>query len=176
MTEEFGVLSGKELYVSQGYDHTSFDWNGKRGSIAVDLTKLNENYNETFEIVTDHGTIEHIPEQYNVFKNLHNWGKEDDVHIVPLHSMEHLGLVNRRFPPHGFYEYSTKFWVELCKACNYKLIDATNQVRNMESGNKLNHYSSCVYVKTKDSSFVEKTEFDELHKKLTLFYKNGSNV
>ena len=47
-----------------------FDLNGKNGSIKVDLTKINTQYNNNYNIITDHGTIEHVEDQYMCFKNI----------------------------------------------------------------------------------------------------------
>ena len=57
-----GIKTAKEVYTMKGINHTSFDWNGENGYIPVDLTKIDDNkkYNNMFNIITNHGTTEHV--------------------------------------------------------------------------------------------------------------------
>jgi hypothetical protein len=164
ISDEVGFNIAKPYYASLGYNHTSVDINGKNGAVNHDLTKPRSEFNNKFNIVTNHGTSEHIIDQYGVFKQLHDWGAEDCVytHIVPLTPEEHKAILGRPFPRHGFWEYSTKFWVELSKACNYELVSATTDVRNPAVKYPVNHYSSGTYIKTKESKFVDKKTFNDL--------------
>lgn len=157
----------KPYYESLGYNHTSIDTNGNNGSINHDLTKENEIFNNHFDITTNHGTTEHIQDQYSVFKNLHNWGKIGCLyaHVVPLHPEEHIKLLGRPFPRHGLYEYHTDFWRSLCEACGYEMIIATTEVRNPALKYPLNYYSSSVYKKTEKSQFIDKNKFEEIKNK-----------
>jgi len=157
----------KPYYTSLGYIHTSVDMNGKNGAVRHDLTKPRAEFNGKFHIVTNHGTSEHVIDQYSVFKQLHDWGAEGCVygHAVPMDSEQHKTLLNRPWPKHGFWEYNTEFWSELAKACNYELITATTEVRNPAVKYPMCYYSSGAYIKTKDSKFIEKVEFNELVKK-----------
>ncbi len=166
LAEEVGFKVAKPYYKSLGYDHTSVDMNGKNGSVRHDLTKPRAEFNNKFDIITNHGTSEHVIDQYTVFKNLHEWGAEGCVyaHVVPLDAEEHKAILGRPFPKHGFWEYSIKFWVELAKACGYELVSATTDVRNPAVKYPVNHYSSGSYIKSPGSKFVEKAEFNELVK------------
>lgn len=163
--------TGKELYQSTGFDHTSFDLNGNNGALKIDITQENNKYTNIFNIITDHGTIEHIPNQYLTFRNLHNWGNINCVyaHCIPLDSDEHRKYIGYGFPPHGDYEYSTEFWRELCKLCNYNLIISTgNTVHNPAVNFPINYYSSSVYIKTLESTFPSESEFNDfLNKYIT---------
>lgn len=166
LAQEINYEVAKSYYQSLGYDHTSIDTNGNNGAINHDLTKPKEEFNNKFGIITNHGTSEHIKDQYSLFKNLHDWGCEGCVyvHIVPLHSEEHKKILNKPFPNHGLYEYGTSFWRELSKACNYTLITSTTEVRNPAVKAPINHYSSGSYIKTKDSHFIDKETFNQILK------------
>jgi len=160
--------TGKQLYKSLSYDHTSFDLNGKNGSIKVDLTKINTQYNNNYDIITDHGTIEHVEDQYMCFKNIHDWGKIGCVyiHCVPLEGEEHKKYLGYEFPPHGYYAYSTQFWNELCKLCNYKIIkNQGNLVHNLAIKFPKNYYSSSCYSKVSNNKFITKEQFYKLFDK-----------
>jgi len=166
LADEVGFKVAKPYYESLGYNHTSVDTNGNNGAVKHDLTKPKAQFNNKFDIITNHGTSEHVINQYSLFKHLHDWGGEGCIyaHVVPLDAEEHKAILGRPFPKHGFWEYSTKFWVELAKSCNYELISATTDVRNPAVKYPVNHYSSGVYRKTADSKFISEEEFNKLVK------------
>lgn len=167
LAEEVGFNVAKPYYISLGYNHTSVDTNGNNGAIKHDLTNPRDEFNNKFNIITNHGTTEHVIDQYSVFNHLHDWGAEGCIyaHVVPLDAEEHKAILGRPFPKHGFWEYSIKFWIELAKACNYELISATTDVRNPAVKYPVNHYSSGAYRKTSDSKFIGKDEFNNIVKK-----------
>jgi hypothetical protein len=163
-----GTKTGKEMYTKMGYYHTSFDLNHKNGSICVDLTKSHTKFNDMYDIITDHGTIEHVHDQYAVFKNIHDWGKLGCVyvHCVPLIGYEHIKYIGYEFPPHGDFEYSSEFWVELCKACDYKLIISRGDlVHNPGKKFPKNFYSSSCYIKTTNKDFIDMKQFYDIFNK-----------
>jgi len=168
LAKEINFNVAKPYFSSIGYDHTSVDLNRKNGAEGHDLTKPKNDWNNHFNIVTNHGTSEHVVDQYAVFKNLHDWGCEGCIyaHCVPMDSEEHKGLTNRPWPRHGYWEYNTKFWEALAEVCGYELLSATNEVRNpAKNGNPINYYSSGVYKKTSESKFVDKDKFNDIVKK-----------
>jgi hypothetical protein len=158
---------GKSYYTALGYNHTSIDTNGYDGSLPLDLTKCHPQLNDTFFIVTDHGTIEHIPgihQQYLLFKNLYEWGAEGCVygHCVPMGHAEHNQILGYLWPRHGFFGYSSDFWNAFIDACKYK-ISKVDTVPNMATGTKHLHYSAAAYIKTKDSIFLDFDKFSQLY-------------
>ena len=164
----------KQFYTMSGYNHTSVDWNGKNGSIKVDLTKPYPKFINSFDIITNHGTTEHVHNQYSLFKNLHEWAKVGCifVHCVPLDSEEHRQYINYEWPPHGDFEYSSKFWDELCREVGYELIiNNGNLVRNPARSFPINYYSASSYRKINDTEFISKERFNTL---LTKFVKKTS--
>lgn len=170
-----GIKTAKEWYTNLGYNHTSFDWNGNNGSIPVDLTKLDDKYNNKYNIITNHGTSEHVHNQYNLFKNLHNWGKLGCIyiHCVPLEGEEHKKYLGYEFPPHGDYEYSSIFWKELANANNYTLmVSDGNCVSNMALNYPKNNYSASAYKKVNDEEFIDEKSFQTIFNK---YCRNTTN-
>ena len=121
-----------------------------------------------FCVITNHDKIEKYKDQYTIFKNLHNWGLQDCVylHILPLDDDEHKKHYNVPYIKHKFlYNYSSKFWEELCKECNYKVINITRLFNDKVNTMTSYYFSACVYVKTTDSNFISKEKFTEIFNK-----------
>lgn len=74
----------KSYFESIGIDHTSIDWSGGFGSLALDLREPLDF--EPFDMVTNFGTTEHVSDQEAVWKNIHNMVKVGGVYcgITPL--------------------------------------------------------------------------------------------
>lgn len=63
-----GDLTYKKFFESQGWKHTSVDWNGRDGALKLDLRKpLNLG---TFDVITNIGTSEHVADQTGVWRNI----------------------------------------------------------------------------------------------------------
>lgn len=110
-------MPSKEWYTSKGAKHTSIDLNGLDGALKLDLDKpLPESMNSKYDLVTNHGTTEHVDNQYQVFKNIHNACRNGGlmVHAVPLR--EH-------WDKHCRWYYMEEFFYDLAKACNYRIIN-----------------------------------------------------
>lgn len=107
-----------EFYQSLGFDqYNAIDVNTKFGSLAMDLNyNLKEKYDfdQTFDMVTNVGTGEHIFNQCAVFENIHQLTK---VGAVMIHVAPFLGWVN-----HGFYNYHPFFYLDLAQANGYDVL------------------------------------------------------
>lgn len=154
----------KDYYTNLGYTHTSFDLNGADGSIVVDLSKRHSAHDDKFDIVTDHGTVEHVrgvEAQYEVFKNIFFWMSIGGVagHCVPMKNQEHRTIINKDWPPHGYFGYSSDFWNNLIDSCGYEKL-AVCHVRNMaDIPENVMYYSAAAYKKTLDSVFIDFGKF-----------------
>lgn len=63
----------KQYWVSKGVKHTSIDLNGCDGALPFDLSSgLHEYFHNAFDIVTNCGTSEHVENQFECWKNIHN--------------------------------------------------------------------------------------------------------
>lgn len=147
--------TGKKYFQDKKImEHISLDVNGKNGALRVDLTKPITQWNKYFDMTTDYGTIEHVSDQYNVFKNVHNITRSGGVIIHTLPQIGHWEL-------HCNFHYDFSFFNELSNKCNYdvKLMEARyipGKIRR--SGNLV----CCILVKKDSSEFLNEIEFSEI--------------
>jgi hypothetical protein len=99
-----------------GFRYAAIDIDGSFGSIPIDL-----NYGDAppeltgrFQLVTNFGTTEHIANQLNVFKVIHDLAAPAGlmVHQVPMQGMLNHGLIN----------YNFKFFWMLCRGNGYRIV------------------------------------------------------
>ena len=85
------------------------------GTIFSTEKDLNYPYSENtkYDLITNFGTTEHIFNQYEVYKTIHNLVKPNG---FMLHFLPYQGFYN-----HGFYNYHPTFFFDLGKANNYKI-------------------------------------------------------
>ena len=93
--------------------YKAIDMHGTEFSIKQDL---NEPYfeNNKYNLITNFGTTEHIFNQYQVFKTIHNLIKPNG---LIMHFLPYQGAYN-----HGFYNYNPTFFFDLGKANNYETV------------------------------------------------------
>jgi len=144
----------KKVYENRGVEHTSMDLNGRNGSLIIDLGKpapLNlVNY---FDVVTNYGTIEHVNNQYEAFKNAHDLCK---VGGIMIHGFPLVG----NWMKHSRYLYSEKFAQELGKTCGYSVVDYTifDKGYYLRPRNLL-----CItYLKKRDDEFIARERFTQI--------------
>jgi len=100
-----------------GFQYASIDINGSPDSIPLDL-----NYDalpgwaqKKFDVVTNFGTTEHIANQLNAFKIIHDLTAPGGIMI---HSVPAQGLVN-----HGLLKYNPKWFWMLARSNDYRWLD-----------------------------------------------------
>ncbi|MFX1501567.1 MAG: hypothetical protein ACFFDH_11445 [Promethearchaeota archaeon] len=113
-----GKISSKAYYILKKnvIEHVSLDLNGLYGSLIVDLClPVHESFFNRFHLITNYGTTEHVNNQYQVFKNIHDMCKVKGVmiHVLPIPD---------NWPNHCRYYYPRNFFDELAKLCNYEII------------------------------------------------------
>ena len=197
LTDENGLetyLVSKYLFEHLGVEHTSVDLNGLDGALKVDLTKdfmtdeapswwddsnpdLKQ-YFEYFDVVTNCGTTEHVDNEnghnnYNAWKNLHNFLRVDGLHFSSLPAIGY-------WPDHCNIYYNCEFFEKLCDYCNYDLlyneINASPDQLIPESGYKPEANIRAAFVKTKDSKFLTEEEFSSFNRIVQRpFYAMGPN-
>lgn len=146
------IVLAKDYFESLGYDHTSIDIHGKRGTIKIDLRKpIPEDFINKFNIVTNFGTTEHVEPkkfQWQCFKNIHDACIIGGImyHVVP-----NVGGWKDHCPVH----YTDRFFKTLGKTNNYKIIDISYVER--QRGKLIR----AVFQKTKDE-FADDNNFDIL--------------
>ena len=110
-------IPAKKFYLEEKnvLEHISLDLNGWYGSLKVDLCRSTpKQLLNRFNLITNYGTTEHVNNQYQVFKNIHDMCKVNGVIIHALPVLNHW--VN-----HCRYYYSHIFFTELANLCNYKI-------------------------------------------------------
>lgn len=107
----------KDHYTFLKSKHISIDLNMKDGAVGLDLGKpIPFVFVNQFDVVTNYGTVEHVKEQYQVFKNIHDMCKSDGlmIHVFPEEYKDHC----------RFY-YSEEFINNLSRVSGYEIIDIT---------------------------------------------------
>lgn len=105
-------------YRALGFvEYQSIDVNDLYGSLIMDLNRRLRDaydYQDTFCVVTNNGTGEHIFNQSAIFQNVHDLTRPGGlmVHVMPF-----VGYVN-----HGFYGFHPNLYHALARANDYRLI------------------------------------------------------
>lgn len=108
----------RDFWLWLGFDYASIDIDGSPGSLALDL-----NFDQTprselgkHHLVTNFGTTEHIANQLNAFKVIHELTAPRGVMV---HSVPAQGYFN-----HGLVNYNPKFFWMLARSNGYKFLSA----------------------------------------------------
>ncbi len=107
--------SGQELYSALGFNYGCIDLDPQFGSISLDLNfdPCPPEHVGKYDFVTNHGTTEHVFNQYNVFKIIHDLLRPKGLmlHAVPF--TVHL--------EHGFFNYQPNFFEALARYNSYEV-------------------------------------------------------
>jgi hypothetical protein len=153
--------TGKEYFTHLGFRHTSIDLNGQDGALSIDLAKpiLDGNLIGLFDIITNAGTTEHVSNQFECFKNIHNLCKEGGIflHLVPPTNYDEIRRSKGRYVGrHGYYNYDFEFFTQLASLCSYDILD-----------NRIIRDLICIAMrKNRDNSFISKTPFETVKRYL----------
>jgi len=108
----------RDFWLWLGFEYASIDIDGSPGSLALDL-----NCDHTpaahvgkYHLVTNFGTTEHIANQLNAFKVIHELTTHQGVMV---HSVPAQGYFN-----HGLVNYNPKFFWMLARSNGYKFLSA----------------------------------------------------
>jgi hypothetical protein len=104
------------LYEALGMKYSCVDVDGRVGTLVLDLNfdPVPKDHRNRYGLVTNHGTSEHILNQYNVFKMMHDFARPGGVivHAVPF--TVHL--------EHGFFNYQPNFFECLARYNSYETL------------------------------------------------------
>jgi hypothetical protein len=96
-----------------GFDYAAIDIDGSPGSIPLDLNcdNVSANCNGRYDLVTNFGTTEHVANQLNAFKVIHDLTAAGGMmlHVLPAQGYFNHGLVN----------YNPKFFWMLARSNGY---------------------------------------------------------
>ncbi|MGA8497528.1 MAG: hypothetical protein WB764_18720 [Xanthobacteraceae bacterium] len=114
-----GAPLARAFWTWLGLDYASIDIDGSPGSIPLDL-----NYDEVpaalvgrYDIVTNFGTTEHVANQLQSFKIIHDLAAAG---AIMLHVLPAGGVLN-----HGLVAYNPKFFWLLGRSNGYKIVFMT---------------------------------------------------
>lgn len=100
----FDIQLSNEMYANNYYKHLGFeyyaiDYSGEDNCLKLDLNyeELPQEFKHQFDLVTNIGTTEHVLNQYNCFKVIHDATK---VNVIMIH-----GLPMNCYFEHGFFNY-----------------------------------------------------------------------
>jgi len=108
--------AARDFWTWLGFDYAAIDIDGSPGSIPLDL-----NYDSApshmvgkYQLVTNFGTTEHVANQLNAFKIIHDLTARGGVmtHHLPMQGMLNHGLVN----------YNPKFFWMLARSNGYRVV------------------------------------------------------
>lgn len=117
------TIPARDFYSALGWEYYCVDIDDRPGTIHLDLNRGNiqARYKGYFDIVTNHGTTEHVMNPINSFFCVHEMTRKGGVII---HDTPIFGLGN-----HGFVNLTPKFWHSLMFFNEYKCLEA--DVRNV---------------------------------------------
>jgi hypothetical protein len=112
--------TGKKYFTSLGVEHTSIDLDAGRGAIPLDLAQpiKNPKLLGAFDVLTNMGTSEHVWNQYECWKNIHNLLRVGGlmIHSIPTKSK---AWVSRN---HCEFYFTESYFPALAKVFGYRLI------------------------------------------------------
>jgi hypothetical protein len=129
-TPETSVVDGMErqaeaapasqpFWESLGFAYEAVEYGGHRGVTSLDLNRdsVPAPLHGAFDLVVNAGTTEHVVNQDNAFRVIHDLAK---VGGVMLHELPGGGMLT-----HGVVSYNPQFFWLLCRDNNYEVFDLT---------------------------------------------------
>ena len=106
----------REFWRWLGFDYASIDVDGSPGSIPIDLNfdSVPANAVGKYQLVTNYGTTEHVANQLNAFKIIHELTALGGLMV---HELPAQGHVN-----HGLITYNFNFFFMLSRSNGYKVV------------------------------------------------------
>jgi cell division protein FtsB len=104
------------LYEGLGISYNCVDVDGRSGTLVLDMNfdKIPETEHNQYGLVTNHGTSEHILNQYNVFEMMHDLTRPGGVMVHAVPFTVHL--------EHGFFNYQPNFFEALARYNSYETL------------------------------------------------------
>jgi len=111
-----GAPLASEFWAWLGFSYSSIDIDGSPGSIPLDLNcdSVPGDTLGKYQLVTNFGTTEHVANQLNAFKIIHDLAACSGVMI---HHLPMQGMLN-----HGLVNYNPKFFWMLARSNGYRLV------------------------------------------------------
>jgi len=115
-----------------------------------------------FDFIVDFGTAEHIENQYELNRNIHNLCKVGGIIIRANPSDKYSG----GYPPkhHGLFHYTPTFYIKLSQLCKYRIVD----IREMAQKYWISlipgrgNFTYATMLKTEDNAFPSLSDFNTI--------------
>lgn len=111
----------KKMWEHMGYDYFCVDTSNEVEALNLDLNfdEVPAERHESAQLVMNMGTTEHVANQIQAFKIIHDFTAVDGLmyHNVPFQGYQTHGLIN----------YTPKFFWMLCRSNNYEFLDFSIQ-------------------------------------------------
>lgn len=139
--------------------------------LRYDLSKpITDKLNE-FDFIVDFGTAEHIENQYELNKNIHNLCKVGGIIIRSNPSDKYSGGY---FPKHhGLFHYTHAFYTKLSQLCKYKIVDIRETAQKYWPsdipGRK--NFTYVTIIKTENCGFPSIDDFNKIAVELGRYKK-----
>jgi hypothetical protein len=111
--------ASQPFWESLGFAYDAVEYGGHRGVTSLDLNRdsVPDALRGAFDLVVNTGTTEHVINQDNAFRVIHDLTK---VGGVMLHELPGGGMLT-----HGVVSYNPQFFWLLCRDNNYEVFDLT---------------------------------------------------
>ena len=105
---------GRDLYEALGMDYYCVDTDGRYAALTLDINfdSVPEQHKNRYGFVTNHGTTEHLINQLNAFKMIHEFTRPGG---YMLHALPFLGQLD-----HGFFNYQPNLFDSLAMYNSYR--------------------------------------------------------
>jgi len=106
----------RTLFERLGMEYSCIDATGEHGALKWDLNfdGCMEEYRGQYQLVTNHGTTEHVLNQFNSFKMVHDLAAKGG---LMMHALPFLSYVD-----HGYFNYQPNLFLDLARANGYELL------------------------------------------------------
>jgi hypothetical protein len=108
--------ASRVLWEAIGFKYAALDFDGHRDSIAIDLNRdaVPKTMRGAFQLLVNTGTTEHVANQDNAFKVMHDLICKGG---VMMHELPAGGMMN-----HGLINYNMKFFWHLARENGYEVL------------------------------------------------------
>ena len=105
------------FWTSLGFEYAAVEYGGHRSAIALDLNRdaVPPALKSSFDLVVNAGTTEHVVNQDNAFRVIHDLAKPGG---LMMHDVPAMGMMT-----HGPISYNIQFFWLLCRDNDYEPLD-----------------------------------------------------
>jgi hypothetical protein len=106
----------RALFERLGMEYSCIDASGEHGALKWDLNfdECTREHRGRYQLVTNHGTTEHLLNQFNSFKMVHDLAAKGG---LIMHALPFLSYVD-----HGYFTYQPNLFIDLARTNGYELL------------------------------------------------------